>query len=167
VLHSIDVTRYRDHLTGQLLAVAVEEDPSGGFTIDGAVTPSQLIARLRPVKPKRTLRRLSLSGGGDMIMFPRFYYFNQTVQLVGMHERDREELIYSSSLPNTDIVSPFTNLMSPLRLPMRNSFQSAVTKSLTFFPNGQTFLIIFNLLTWLAQMRKISLRSQSPWRSTS
>lgn len=74
---------------------------------------------------------------------------------------------FSSSLPYTDIVGAFANLVGSLRLPVRDSFQSTVTRSLALFPYGQTSLIVLNLLAGLVEMRKISLGSESPRRSTS
>jgi hypothetical protein len=73
----------------------------------------------------------------------------------------------SSSLPHADVVSTLANLVGSLRLPVRDSFKSTVVRSLAFFPNSETFFVILNILAGLVQMCEISLRSESPWRSTS
>jgi hypothetical protein len=73
----------------------------------------------------------------------------------------------SSPLPNADIVSAFADLMSSLWLPVRDSFESTVTRRLTLFPNSEALPVILNILAGLIQMRKIGLGSESPRRSTS
>jgi len=139
VLHGINVTRYRDHLAGQLLAVVVTSNSSESRTIDHAVILSNSAVRMFTSQTQWdiTFSKLPLGSDDDLILFSMCYSPALAISWQGCTKLENgEELFYSSSLPNADIVSALANLMSSLRLPMRNSFQSAVTKSLAFFPNG-------------------------------
>jgi hypothetical protein len=61
---------------------------------------------------------------------------SQTGELGRLYIQGFEGLRSSSSLPDTDIVGAFADLVSPFRLPVRDSFQGAFTRSLALLPNS-------------------------------